>query len=128
MPLMMVWPASVIDRDAEGRILLREAIERDAHLLLVGLGLGLDRDLDDGIGEFHALEDDRLGRIAQRVAGRRVLQARERDDVAGIGLLDVLAVIGVHRAACGRCAPSCPSPSSRSVVPVRACPNRCARR
>ena len=86
MPLMMVWPALLIGRDAEGRIFLRQLLQRHAHLLLVGLGLRLDRDLDDRLGELHALEHDRLVRIAQRVAGRRVLEADQRDDVAGAAL------------------------------------------
>ena len=38
-----------------------------------------------------------LCRIAQRVAGAHFLQAGERDDVARIGFLDVLAVVGVHQ-------------------------------
>ncbi len=87
----------VVHRDAEGRVLLRQAIERDAELLLIALGLGLDRHLDHGIGEFHALENDRLGRIAQRIARGHVLEAGHGNDVAGISLLDVLAVIGVHQ-------------------------------
>ena len=98
MPLRMVWPRFLIGRDAEGRILLaRGADSACAHLLLVGLGLRLDRDLDDGIGEFHALEHDRLVGIAQRVAGRRVLQAGQRDDVAGARFLDVFAVVRMHQ-------------------------------
>ena len=36
-------------------------------------------------------------RIAQRVAGARFLQARQRDDVAGIGFLDVFAVVRMHQ-------------------------------
>ena len=36
-------------------------------------------------------------RIAQRVAGAGILQAGQRDDVAGERFLDVLAVIGVHQ-------------------------------
>ena len=97
MPLMMVWPLSWSTRDAERRVLRRQAVERHAHLLLVALGLRLDRDLDDRIRELHALEHDRVGRIAQRVAGRRVLEPGQRDDVAGAGFLDVLAVVGVHQ-------------------------------
>ena len=89
--------ALLIGGDAEARILGGQAREGDAHLLLVGLGLGLDRDLDDRIGELHPLEDDRRVRRAQRVAGGRVLEAHERDDVAGKGFLDVLAVVGVHQ-------------------------------
>ena len=82
---------------AERRILGGEPAERDAHLLLVGLGVRLDGDLDDRLGELHALQDDRLQRIAERVAGRRVLQAHHRDDVAGEGFLDLFAVVGMHQ-------------------------------
>ncbi len=87
----------MIGRHAERRIFARQAIERDAHLLLVGLGLGLHRDLDDRVREFHPLEDDRRIGRAQRVAGGGVLETRQRDDVAGIGDLDVLAVVGMHQ-------------------------------
>ncbi len=87
----------VIDRDAERRIFLGETVQRHAELLLVALGLGLDGDLDDRLRELHALQDHRLVRIAQRVAGGHVLEAGDGDDVAGKGFLDVLAVIGVHQ-------------------------------
>ena len=97
MPLMMVWPAFLIGGDAEGRILGGELGERHAELFLVGLRLRLDRDLDDRIGEFHLLQDHRLLGIAQRVAGAYFLEAGQRDDVAGIGFLDVLAVVGMHQ-------------------------------
>ena len=36
-------------------------------------------------------------RVAQRVAGAHLLETRKRDDVAGIGLLDVLAIVRVHQ-------------------------------
>ena len=93
----MVWPDFGIGRDAERRVLGGELGQRDAELLLVGLRLRLDRDLDDRIGEFHLLEDHLLVQIAQRVAGAGVLEAGQRDDVAGEGLFDVLAVVGVHQ-------------------------------
>ena len=93
---MMVWPDSGVGRYAEGGILGRELVQRDRHLLLIALGLGLDRHVDDRIGKIHLLEDHRLGRIAQRVAGARILEADERDDVAGIGLRNLLARIGMH--------------------------------
>ena len=96
IPLRMVWPELGIGRNSEGRILGCELRQRDAELLLVGLRLRLDRDLDDRLGELHLLEDDRLLHVAERVAGARVLEARERDDVAGKGFLDVFAVVGVH--------------------------------
>src|SRR5256885_14375922 len=89
--IYIVMTALMIDRDAEGRIFGGEPRQRLAHLFLVALGLRLDRDLDDRVGEFHALQDDRMRRVGQRVAGRGVLQAGQRQDVAGARLLDVLA-------------------------------------
>jgi hypothetical protein len=68
----------------------------DAHLLLTGLGLGLDGDADDGVGELHGLEDDRVLLIAQGVAGGGVLQAHGGGDIAGVDLVDILPVVGVH--------------------------------
>ena len=61
----------LVGRDAEGRVLLGEPAERDRHLLLVGLGLRLDGDLDHRLGEDDLLEHDRRVRRGQRVAGRR---------------------------------------------------------
>src|SRR5262245_4512015 len=87
----------MVDRDAEGRIFLREAMQRHPELLLVALGLWFDRNLYDRLRKLHALEDHGLGGIAQRIAGGDVLEACQRHDVASIGLLDVLAVIGVHQ-------------------------------
>ena len=67
-----------------------------AELVLVGLRLGLDGDLDDRLGEGHRLEDDGVLGIAQRVAGEGVLEADRGGDVAGVDLVDLLAVVGVH--------------------------------
>ena len=51
-----------------------------------------------GSGEVHLVEQDRrLVRVAQGVAGAGILQAGQGDDVAGVGFLDVLAVVGVHQ-------------------------------
>ena len=90
-------PALLIGGDAERRVLGRELGERDAELFLVGLRLRLDRDLDHRIGEFHLFQDHRLLGVAQRVAGAHFLEAGQRDDVAGIGFLDVLAVVRMHQ-------------------------------
>src|SRR5262245_18560971 len=87
----------LVGRDPERGVLGHQLGERDAELLLVGLGLRLDRDLDHRIGELHLLQDHLLLRIAQRVAGAHVLEARQRDDVTGIGFLDVLAIVRVHQ-------------------------------
>ena len=93
----MVWPLSGSIADAEGRILGRQLVQRDAHLLLVGLGLGLDGHLDDGIGEIHLLEQHRLVGIGQGLARAGILEAGQRDDVARVGFVDLLALVGVHQ-------------------------------
>ena len=86
----------LVGAHAERRVFLREPIQRDAHLFLVGLGLRLDGDVDHRLGEDHLLERDLLLRIAQRVAGRRFLEADRGGDVAGAHFLDVLALVRVH--------------------------------
>src|SRR6476619_500545 len=82
--------------DLEGRVLGRELLDGRAELLLVALGLGLDGDLDDGVGEGHRLEHDLLVEVRQGVTGRRVLEPDGRVDVAGHGLLDGVLLVGVH--------------------------------
>src|SRR3546814_397340 len=89
--------AFMVGRHAEAGIFLRQTIERDAHLLLIGLGLGFDRHLDHRLRELHAFKDDGLARTAQRIAGGRFLQAHQRDDVTRIGFLDVFAVVRMHQ-------------------------------
>ena len=86
----------LVGLDLERRVLLGEAAECDRHLLLVGLRLRLDGDLDDRLGEDDLLElDRRIGR-GERVAGDDLLDADAGGDVAGVDLLELLAVVGVH--------------------------------
>src|SRR6478735_830951 len=80
----------------EGRVLFGELLDRRAELLLVGLGLRLDGDLDDGLGEGHRLEDDLVLRIAERVARGGVLEADDRVDVTGGDRGDRVLLVGVH--------------------------------
>ena len=82
--------------DAEGRVFVGQRAERLGHLVLIDLGLGLDGDVDHGLGEDHLFEDDRLLVVAEGVAGLRVLHADGGDDVAGVDAVDVLARVGVH--------------------------------
>src|SRR5438067_2407040 len=71
-------------------------VEGPAEPLLVDLRLRLDGDRDDGVGELHALEDDRLALVAERVARGGVAETDGRHDVARVDLLDLLALVGVH--------------------------------
>ena len=86
----------LVGLDAERRIFLHQLLEADAELFLVALGLGLDGQRDDRLGEVHRLEHDRLVFIAQRVARDHALQAHSRRDVPGVDLLDFLTLVGVH--------------------------------
>jgi len=45
----------LVGADAERRVFLGEALQREAHLLLVALGLRLHRDRDHRLGELHLL-------------------------------------------------------------------------
>ena len=82
--------------DLEGRVLLGELLDRDAQLLLVALGLRLDRHVDDRRRERHRLEDDRLLRVGQGVASGGLLQPGHGDDVAGARAWQLLTLVRVH--------------------------------
>ena len=93
---MIVWPVSSSVRTEKVGSSSESDAERLAQLVLVGLGLGLDRDVDDRLGELHALEHDRVRRVAERLTGRGVLEADRGDDVAGEDRVHVLPVVRVH--------------------------------
>src|SRR3954452_8306722 len=82
--------------DLEGRVLLGQAAEGDGHLLLVGLRLRLDGDLEHRLGEVDLLELDGGSRGGQRVAGDDLLDHDARGDAAGIDARALLAVVRVH--------------------------------
>ena len=68
--------------DLEGRVFLSQLLDGQGQFLLVTLGLGLDRDLDDRVREGHRLQHDLTARIAQGVTGGGVLESDHRVDVA----------------------------------------------
>ena len=69
MPEMTVWPVSSSVRTWKVGSSSESDVEGLAQLVLVGLGLRLDGDVDDGLGELERLEHDRVRRVAERVAG-----------------------------------------------------------
>ena len=83
MPAMSVWPVSSSDETRKVGSSSARRCEAGAELVLVGLRLRLDGDLDHGLGEGHRLEHDRRVLRGERVARRRVLQADAGGDLAG---------------------------------------------
>ena len=88
--------ALLIPAKPEGRVLLRKLDQTVRHLLQVALGLGLDGNLDHGVGEVHLLQDDRVVRRADRVTREGVLQADHRDDLPCTDLVEGIPILGVH--------------------------------
>ncbi len=82
MPAMIDLAGLHVGLHVESRILGHQLLQADAELLLVGLGLRLDRQRDDRLREIHRLEHDRVLLVAQRVAGGHALQADRGRDVA----------------------------------------------
>ncbi len=79
--------ALVVVAVGEARILPLQRIQRVDQPVLVGVGPRLDRKRDDRIGKLQPLQHDRILRVAQRVAGQRVLQAHKGHDVPGGGFV-----------------------------------------
>ena len=89
-------PGFLVCEDAEGRVLLCQALERVGHLLLVELGLRLDGHGDDGIREGRRFEQDRVILITKCVAGGDVLDADDGGDVAGVAGVYVFALVSLN--------------------------------
>ncbi len=66
------------------------------ELLLVRPRLRLDCERDHGLRELHRFEDHRMRLGADSVAGRDLLETRDGYNLTGIGLFNVLALVGVH--------------------------------
>ena len=86
----------VVGGHLEGRVLLGELGQSKGHLVLLGLGLGLDGNVDNGLSELDLLEDDLLALGAQGVTGGGVLEADASNDVAGGSVVTVDTLGGVH--------------------------------
>ena len=89
-------PGLFIGTDAERWIFCCQLAKRCRHLLLVGLGAGLNRNMNNRLREFHALKRDDLAGGAEGVTGRNVFQAHRRGDVAGANFFDLFTGVGVH--------------------------------
>ena len=82
--------------NTERGIFLRETRQGNAHLFLVDLVFGSTAIAMTRLRERHAFERDHVVGRAQRVAGRDVLQAHGRGDVARANFFDFAALGRVH--------------------------------
>jgi hypothetical protein len=81
----------------EGRVLLRQAAERLAHLLLVALGLRRDREVHDGLREAKIGKLD-LGVLCEKeIARLRLLELGHGADVAGRERGSLLVLLALER-------------------------------
>jgi hypothetical protein len=91
----------LVGETAEGRILLREALETFRHLVAIVFGLRLNRHADDRLGEGRRLEQYVELLVAQRIARRDVPQTDQGRDIARIHRIHILAFAALddHEAA-----------------------------
>ena len=90
-------PSVLVRLDTESGILGDEALERSAHLFLVGLGVRLDRHRDNGLGKGRRLQTDVEVFVTQRIASDDVFNANDGTDVTRIGHVDFLALDRTHQ-------------------------------
>ena len=74
-------PSVLVRLDTESGILGDEALERSAHLFLVGLGVRLDRHRDNGLGKGRRLQTDVEVFVTQRIASDDIFNANDGTDV-----------------------------------------------
>ena len=103
-------PGLLVGLDPEGRIFLDQLLKGLPEGIPVALSLGLDGDLNDGLGKINGLKKHRTLQIAQRLTRGGLLQSDGGDDVTGVGRFDVLALVGVHLSKGGQRVPSCRMP------------------
>ena len=94
----------------EGRVLPLHHLEHVGELLALGRAFRLDGHGDDRLGEVDRFQQDRLMGVAQRVAGYRVPQADDADDVASLDFRDLLAARRTGSARAAAHSLFCPCP------------------
>ena len=77
-------------------IFFQNSVDRDADLVFVGAGLGLNRKSDGRFGNGCALIKNRSGFIAKRLAGSGFFQFCDRTNIAGMKLLHFNELFTLH--------------------------------
>ena len=82
--------------DTECRILIGQLDKPGSELVLVDPGLWFDRYRDHGLREVHRLENDRVVRMADRLARLDVLETDDRRDITREHLVPLLPLVRMH--------------------------------
>ncbi len=85
-----------IAEEAQHGVFFHQLVEADAQLVFVGAALRLDGEGDGRLGQLDARILDRGCLVAQRVAGERVFQLRDRANIAGVQLRDRNGGFALH--------------------------------
>ena len=95
--------------NSEGRIFIGQLDEPDGEFVLVDPGLRFDGYRDHGLRKVHRFENDRVVRMADRVARLDVLETDDRRDITREHLVPLLPFVPHASGATARPAPSGPS-------------------
>src|SRR5690606_21140413 len=82
--------------DTECRDFFGEALQCDAHLLLVGFRLRFNSDRDRWIREFDRLKRDRVSGVGKRMTGKGTLEAGDCGNVTCTDGFDLFPLICMH--------------------------------
>ena len=96
MPEMTTWPVSSSVRTRNVGSSSESRASALASLSWSAFVLGSTASADDGLGERDRLQQDLVRLVAERVAGRDLLEADGGGDLAGAHGLALLAAVGVH--------------------------------
>ena len=81
---------------AECSIFLRQFCKRLTHFALTRLCLGLDSQFDNGLGEFHGLQNNRMLVITNSITGCGQFKPDCRSNITGVNLIQFCSLVCVH--------------------------------
>ena len=78
-------------------VFFENLVQRGADLLLVLARLRLDGEGDGRLRVLDGVVDDGRGLVRERVAGLRLLELDDGDDVSGARLVNLVELLALHR-------------------------------
>ncbi len=80
----------------EGRVFFCKFLQSKSHFFLSCLCFRLDSDLNNGVREFHRLQNDRSAFVAKRVASGSVFKTYDSNNIACVSFVYFGTAVGVH--------------------------------